>query len=96
MSANILFRHCLVAAGSGMGGARRPGGAFVSKDGVAWGQGASMVFDPYRRLAVVAFSNALPDLRSAMYSGGGVGAADIAQHLLRPQIPMGSQSGTRY
>jgi CubicO group peptidase (beta-lactamase class C family) len=73
-----------------------PGGAYVSKDGVSWGQGASMVFDPDRRLAVVTFSNALPDLRSAMYSGGGVGAADIAQHLLRPQIPMGGQSGTRY
>jgi D-alanyl-D-alanine-carboxypeptidase/D-alanyl-D-alanine-endopeptidase len=73
-----------------------PGGAFVSKDGVSWGQAASMVFDPDRRLAVVTFSNALPDLRSAMYSGGGVGAADIAQHLLRPQIPLGGQGGTRY
>lgn len=73
-----------------------PGGTFVSKDGVSWGQGASMVFDPDRRLAVVAFSNTTPDLRFAKYSGGGVGAADIAQHLLRPQIPLGGQGGTKY
>lgn len=66
-----------------------PGGAFVSKDGVSPGQTASMVFDPDRRLAIVAFSNTLPDLRGSTPSGGGVGAADIARHLLRPQIPLG-------
>ena len=65
-----------------------PGGAFVSKDGVTTGQAASMVFDPETRVAIVAFSNALPDLRSSTPSGGGIGAADIARHLLRPQIPL--------
>jgi CubicO group peptidase (beta-lactamase class C family) len=66
-----------------------PGGAFVSKDGVTFGQTASMVFDPDRRMAIVALSNTHPDLRNATLSGGGVGAADIARHLLRPQIPLG-------
>ena len=64
-----------------------PGGAFMSKDGVTVGQAASMVFDPDRRVAVVAFSNSLPDLRSSTPSGGGVGSADIARYLLRPQNP---------
>ncbi len=73
-----------------------PGGAFVSKDGVTAGQAASMVFDPDTRLAIVAFSNTVPDLRSSTPSGGGVGAADIAHHLLRPQIPLGGQDGTIY
>ena len=71
-----------------------PGGAFVSKDGVSWWQGASMVFDPGKRQAVVAFSNTVPSLRFAKFSGGGVGAADVAQHILRPQIPLGGQNGT--
>jgi hypothetical protein len=66
-----------------------PGGAFVSKDGVTFGQAASMVFDTDKRLAFVAFSNTQPDLSSSTPSGGGVGAADIARHLLRPQIPLG-------
>jgi CubicO group peptidase (beta-lactamase class C family) len=70
-----------------------PGGPFVSKDGVTWGQAASMVFDPDRRLAIVAFSNTVPDLRSSSPSGGGVGAADIARHLLRPQLPLGGEGG---
>jgi serine-type D-Ala-D-Ala carboxypeptidase/endopeptidase len=73
-----------------------PGGAFISKDGVSWWQGASMVFDPDKRMAVVAFSNTVPVLRFAKYSGGGVGAADVAQHILRPQIPLGGQNGTTY
>jgi len=66
-----------------------PGGGFVSKDGVTFGQTASLVFDPDRRVAVIALSNTHPDLRNATLSGGGVGAADIARHLLRPQIPLG-------
>jgi serine-type D-Ala-D-Ala carboxypeptidase/endopeptidase len=73
-----------------------PGGAFVSKDGVSWWQGASMVFDPGKRQAVVAFSNTVPSLRFAKFSGGGVGAADVAQHVLRPDIPLGGQNGTTY
>lgn len=66
-----------------------PGGSFVSKDGVTPGRGASMVFDVDRRIGVVVFSNTLPDLRNASESGGGVGAADVARHLLRPQIQLG-------
>jgi CubicO group peptidase (beta-lactamase class C family) len=72
-----------------------PGGPFVSKDGVG-GQAASMVFDPDKRLAVLAFSNTVPDLRYSEPPGGGVGTADIARHLLRPQILMGGQGGTKY
>jgi CubicO group peptidase (beta-lactamase class C family) len=72
-----------------------PGGVFVSKDGVC-GQAASMVFDPDRRLAIVAFSNTMPDLSYSTPPGGGVGTADIARHLLRPQVPLGGQNGTRY
>jgi hypothetical protein len=67
-----------------------PGGAFVSKDGVTFGQTASMVFDSDRRQAIVAFSNTQLDLSKSTPSGGGVGAADIARHLLRPQIPLAS------
>jgi serine-type D-Ala-D-Ala carboxypeptidase/endopeptidase len=66
-----------------------PGGAFVSKDGVTFGQAASIVFDPDRRVAIMVFSNTFPDLRNSALSGGGVGAADIARHLLRPKNPLG-------
>lgn len=66
-----------------------PGGEFVSKDGVTFGQTASMVFDPDRRIAVVVLSNTHPDLHSSTLSGGGIGAADIARHLLRPELPLG-------
>jgi D-alanyl-D-alanine-carboxypeptidase/D-alanyl-D-alanine-endopeptidase len=66
-----------------------PGGAFVNKDGVTFGQTASMVFDPDRRMAVVVLSNTQPDMRNSTLSGGGVGAADVARHLLRPQISLG-------
>jgi len=71
-----------------------PGGAFVNKDGVTLGQAASIVFDPGTRKAVVAFSNAFPDLKNSTLSGGGVGAADVARHLLRPQIPLGGKGET--
>ncbi len=66
-----------------------PGGAFVSKDGVTLGQAASMVFDPDQREALVIFSNTQADLSHSTPSGGGIGAADIARHLLRPQLPLG-------
>jgi serine-type D-Ala-D-Ala carboxypeptidase/endopeptidase len=66
-----------------------PGGAFVNKDGVTFGQTVAMAFDPDKRKAIVAFSNTHPDIRNSTLSGGGVGAADIARHLLRPQIPLG-------
>ena len=73
-----------------------PGGAFVSKDGVTLGQTASMVFEPDRPRAIIAFSNTQPDLSNSTPSGGGVGAADIARHLLRRQIPLGGHDGTGY
>lgn len=68
-----------------------PGGAFVSKDGVTFGQATSIVFDPEQRVAVVALSNThpQPDPNNSTLSGGGIGAADIARHLLRPKIPLG-------
>ena len=66
-----------------------PGGSFVNKDGVTFGQTVSMVFDPDKRTAIVAFSNTEPDMSHTTLSGGGVGAADIARHLLRPQIALG-------
>jgi CubicO group peptidase (beta-lactamase class C family) len=72
-----------------------PGGVFVSKDGVC-GQAASIVFDPDRRLGIVAVSNTMPDLSYSTPPGGGVGTADIARHLLRPQVPLSGQGGTRY
>jgi len=68
----------------------------MSKDGVTAGQAASMVFDPDRRVAIVAFSNTVPNLHSSTASGGGIGSADIARHLLRPQIPLDGQGGTTY
>jgi hypothetical protein len=73
-----------------------PGGAFLSKDGVSFGQAASMVLDTDLRLAIVVFSNTVPDLRPSAPSGGGIGAADIARHLLRPKIPLSGQGGTTY
>ena len=72
------------------------GGAFVSKDGVTWGQAASMVFDRDSRTAIIAFSNTAPDMHNSTLSGGGVGAADVAQHLLRPSIPLAGQGGANY
>jgi hypothetical protein len=72
-----------------------PGGVFVSKDGVC-GQAASIVFDPDKRLGIVAVSNTMPDLSYSTPPGGGVGTANIARHLLRPQVPLGRQNGTRY
>jgi serine-type D-Ala-D-Ala carboxypeptidase/endopeptidase len=65
------------------------GGSFVSKDGVSWGQAASIVLDMQKRQAIVVFSNTLPHFtKHTSPSGGGVGAADIARHLLRPSIPL--------
>ncbi len=73
-----------------------PGGPFITKDGVTWGQTVSMVFDTREHVAVVVFSNTLPDLKFSNLSSGGVGAADIAYHLIRPQIPMNGEGGIRY
>jgi serine-type D-Ala-D-Ala carboxypeptidase/endopeptidase len=73
-----------------------PEGAFVTKDGVTWGHATSMVFDPDSRTAVIVFSNTAPDMRNSTLSGGGVGAADLAQHLLRPSIPLNAEGATHY
>jgi serine-type D-Ala-D-Ala carboxypeptidase/endopeptidase len=67
-----------------------PGGTLINKDGVTFGQTVSMVFDPDKRKAIVVFSNTHPNLTNSTLSGGGIGAADIARHLLRPQIPLGA------
>lgn len=61
---------------------------FVAKDGVTAGQAASIVLDPAERVAVVVLSNALP-VRMKRPPDGGVGAADLARHLLRPAWPLG-------
>jgi hypothetical protein len=66
-----------------------PGGPFVNKDGVTSGQTATIAFDPDKRVAIVAFSNTAPDMSHTTLAGGGVGAADIARHLLGPQIALG-------
>lgn len=73
-----------------------PGGTFVSKDGVTSGQTAAMVYDPGKRKAIIAFSNTFPDMTRSTLSGGGVGVADIARHLLRPGIPLNGDGGTSY
>lgn len=67
-------------------------GDYVSKDGVNAGQCASAVFDPSGRMGVVVLSNTFPEFRKTdtSPSGGGVGAADVARHVLRPSIPLGA------
>jgi CubicO group peptidase (beta-lactamase class C family) len=61
---------------------------FVAKDGVTVGQAASVVLDAPKQTGVVVLSNALPVNMKAP-SDGGVGAADLARHLLRPAWPLG-------
>jgi CubicO group peptidase (beta-lactamase class C family) len=65
-------------------------GDYISKDGVTPGQCASAVLDPAARTGVVVLSNSFPRFRKTdtSPSGGGMGAADIARHLLRPSIPL--------
>jgi len=61
---------------------------FVAKDGVTAGQAASIVLDAPRRTGVVVLSNALP-VEMKPPPDGGVGAADLARHLVRPALPIG-------
>jgi len=72
-------------------------GDYVSKDGVVGGQCATAVFDPAGRVGVVVLSNTAPKFTVANTSpsGGGVGAADVARHVLRPSIALGSEQATR-
>jgi len=61
---------------------------FVAKDGVTTGQAASVVMDAPNQTGVVVLSNAFP-VNLQPPPGGGVGAADLARHLIRPVLPLG-------
>jgi CubicO group peptidase (beta-lactamase class C family) len=61
---------------------------FVAKDGVTAGQAASIALDVPKQTGVVVLSNALPVNMEAPPDGG-VGAADLARHLIRPALPLG-------
>jgi CubicO group peptidase (beta-lactamase class C family) len=61
---------------------------FVAKDGVTAGQAASIVLDAPKHTGVVVLSNAFP-VNLQLPPGGGVGAADLARHLIRPALPVG-------
>jgi serine-type D-Ala-D-Ala carboxypeptidase/endopeptidase len=61
---------------------------FLAKDGVTAGQAASIVLDLPRQTGVVVLSNALPVMMKPPPDGG-VGAADLARHLIRPALPLG-------
>jgi hypothetical protein len=61
---------------------------FVAKDGVTAGQAASVVLDAPKHTGVVVLSNAFP-VKLQPPPGGGVGAADLARHLMRPALPVG-------
>jgi CubicO group peptidase (beta-lactamase class C family) len=61
---------------------------FVAKDGVTAGQAASIVLDAPKHTGVVVLSNAFP-VNLQPPPGGGVGAADLARHLIRPALPVG-------
>jgi CubicO group peptidase (beta-lactamase class C family) len=60
---------------------------FVAKDGVTAGQAATIVLDPPKQTGVVVLSNALP-VKMKLPPDGGVGAADLARHLIRPELPV--------
>lgn len=58
---------------------------FLVKDGVTAGQAATLALDVPRGIGVVVLSNALPvELKAP--PDGGVGAADLARHLIRPSL----------
>lgn len=61
---------------------------FFAKDGVTAGQAASIVLDAPKQTGVVVLSNALP-ANLQLPPSGGVGAADLARHLIRPALPLG-------
>jgi serine-type D-Ala-D-Ala carboxypeptidase/endopeptidase len=62
--------------------------AFLAKDGVTAGQAATIVLNVPRRTGVVVLSNAIP-VKLQLPPGGGVGAADLARHLMQPAFPLG-------
>jgi hypothetical protein len=61
---------------------------FLAKDGVTAGQAATIVLDLPGQTGVVVLSNAFP-VNLGPPPGGGVGAADLARHLIRPAMPLG-------
>ena len=61
---------------------------FVAKDGVTAGQAASIVLDAPKQTGIAVLSNALP-VKMRAPPDGGVGAADLARHLIRPALPIG-------
>lgn len=61
---------------------------FIAKDGVTAGQAASIALDAQKQIGVVVLSNALP-VKMKAPPDGGVGAADLARHLIRPALPVG-------
>ena len=96
-SANLLLRTVRPAPQAGgqqaLGWEILPAkeGDYISKDGITLGQCATAVWDRASRKAVVVLSNTFPQLRPADGpSGGGIGAGDVARHLLRPSIPLGA------
>ncbi|HEY8025917.1 MAG TPA: serine hydrolase domain-containing protein [Burkholderiaceae bacterium] len=64
------------------------GDTFFAKDGVTAGQAATIVMDPARQAGAVVLSNTFP-VNLQLPPGGGVGAADLARHLIRPELPLG-------
>jgi CubicO group peptidase (beta-lactamase class C family) len=60
---------------------------FIAKDGVTAGQTASIVLVAPQQIGVVVLSNALP-VKMKAPPDGGVGAADLARHLIRHQLPI--------
>lgn len=61
---------------------------FIAKDGVTAGQAASIVLDASKQTGVVVLSNTLP-VQMKRPPDGGIGAADLARHLIRPARPLG-------
>lgn len=61
---------------------------FLAKDGVTAGQTSSIVLDAAAQTGVVVLSNAFP-VNLGPPPDGGVGAADLARHLIRPALPLG-------
>lgn len=64
------------------------GGPFLVKDGVTSGQTASVVLDVPNRTGIAVLSNAFPS-NLQLPPGGGIGAADLSRHLIRPELPLG-------
>jgi hypothetical protein len=60
----------------------------IDDENRATGMAVGIVEEGRRRVVVVVLSNALP-VKVKAPPGGGVGAADLARHLIRPAFPVG-------